>query len=113
MQLACTKRFFFQLYIVRNITKKNQISGLVEYVTNFVYFFNYHLKMTPSFIQSLVLLKKTPNVLKIKVFDLPYLYSINTIFIQTQIQLRQVTKSVHHFHDIRFNTLHKRDLLGM
>lgn len=52
------KDFFFQLYNVRNITNKNQICGLVEYVTNFVYFYNYHLKMTPSFIQSLVLQKK-------------------------------------------------------
>lgn len=62
------KDFFFQLYIVRNITNKNQICGLVEYVTNFVYFYNYHLKMTPSFIQSLVLQKKKPKCFENKSF---------------------------------------------
>lgn len=55
MQTACTKRFFFSIV---HCKKYNQICGLVEYVTNFVYFYNYHLKMTPSFNQSLVLQKK-------------------------------------------------------
>lgn len=46
------KKIFFSIV---HCKKYNQICGLVEYVTNFVYFYNYQLKMTPSFIQSLVL----------------------------------------------------------
>lgn len=55
MQTACTKRFFFSIVHCKTYNQKNQICGLVEYVKHFVYFYNYHLKMTPSFIQSLVL----------------------------------------------------------